>query len=57
LERLHIAIVPVLLGAGERLFEDLPRDLPSQYECVEFEGSPAAAHARIVPKGHNGRRR
>lgn len=47
IDEMHLAIVPVLLGDGERLFEDLGRDLPSRYECVEFVGSKAVAHVRI----------
>jgi hypothetical protein len=42
-----VAIVPILLGAGERLFDD-PADLPARYECVEFESSMAVTHARIA---------
>jgi dihydrofolate reductase len=38
---LHVA--PVLLGAGERLFEDLDGG-PSGYEAVELVSSPAVAH-------------
>ena len=42
-DELHIAIVPALLGSGERLFEGLER-APEAYECAEFASSPAAAH-------------
>jgi dihydrofolate reductase len=43
IDELHIAISPVLLGSGERLFEwaDL-RALG--YECVEFMGTEKATH-------------
>jgi dihydrofolate reductase len=44
---LHVAIVPVLLGGGERLFENLDGG-PEGYECVEFAGSPSVAHARFA---------
>jgi dihydrofolate reductase len=46
-DELHIVVVPVLLGAGVRLFEDLDGALDS-YEPVEFVGSPAVAHYRLV---------
>ncbi|MFN2636578.1 MAG: dihydrofolate reductase family protein [Gemmatimonadaceae bacterium] len=43
IDELHVAISPVLLGAGERLFEAV--DLPALgYECVQFVGSEKATH-------------
>jgi dihydrofolate reductase len=45
-DEMHVAIVPVLLGSGERLFDHL--DGPVGYECVEFVKSPAVAHARFA---------
>ena len=43
IDELHIAISPVLLGNGERLFEGVDmRELG--YECVQFVGSEEAAH-------------
>lgn len=43
IDELHIAIAPVLLGRGERLFEDV--DLRALgYECVEFAASEKATH-------------
>src|SRR5688572_28678086 len=46
IDELHIAISPVLLGAGERLFEGVNlRDLG--YECVQFVPSDNATHVVI----------
>jgi dihydrofolate reductase len=42
-DELHVAVVPVLLGGGERLFDDLG-GATSGLECVEFAGSARAAH-------------
>jgi len=42
-DEMHIAIASVLLGSGERLFEEV--DLRSLgYECVEFVASEKATH-------------
>jgi dihydrofolate reductase len=49
LDELHVAIVPVLLGSGERLFDKLDGG-EQGYECVEFVGSSAVAHARFSRK-------
>ena len=43
IDELHIAIAPVLLGSGARLFDGLD-ELPSGYECVQFTPSSKAAH-------------
>jgi dihydrofolate reductase len=51
-DELHVAIAPILLGSGERLFDNLLSDNPELwpvgYECAEFVGSPAVVHARFV---------
>jgi dihydrofolate reductase len=47
-DEMHVAIAPILLGGGERLFDHLDEAFRARYECVEFAGSPKAAHARIV---------
>ena len=44
---MHLAYMPLLLGSGERLFENL-EDVPSGYEVAEFVGTPAALHVRVV---------
>jgi len=44
---LHVVIVPVLLGKGERLFAGFGGG-PEGYECVEFAASPAVAHLRFA---------
>jgi dihydrofolate reductase len=49
-DELHLAIVPVLLGDGERLFEHLGDDFAARYECVEFVSSPAVAHVRLAKR-------
>jgi dihydrofolate reductase len=46
-DELHVAIVPVLLGAGERLFEDLA-GVAGSYECSELVSSPFVSHVRLV---------
>jgi len=46
-DELHVAIVPIFLGAGERLFDHLDGG-PFGYECVELVSSPWMTHARFV---------
>jgi dihydrofolate reductase len=48
IDELHLALVPLLLGNGERLFDDLGDDLHDRYGCVEYVASPRAAHALIA---------
>ncbi len=45
-DELHIAIAPVLLGAGERLFDGLG-GVEDRYECVEFVSTANVMHARL----------
>jgi dihydrofolate reductase len=47
IDELHVPIVPLLLGGGERLFDDLG-DLQGRYEVAEVVSSPAVAHFRLV---------
>jgi hypothetical protein len=46
IDEIHLAIVPILLGSGERLFDHLDGG-PEGYECVEFVSSPSVAHLRF----------
>ncbi len=46
-DELHVAIVPILLGAGERLFDDLGPAIDG-YECEELVSSHAVAHVRLT---------
>jgi dihydrofolate reductase len=48
LDEMHVAVSPVLLGDGERLFAGLG-ELPG-YECVEVVSSPRAAHFLLARK-------
>lgn len=43
---MHIAVVPMLLGSDERVFEDTDAAALG-YECVEFASSPAVSHVRL----------
>lgn len=47
IDDLHVAIVPILLGGGERLFDNLD-GVPAGYECVEPASSPSVAHVRLA---------
>jgi dihydrofolate reductase len=47
IDEMHLAIVPILLGSGERLFDHLDGG-PIGYECVELIGSPSVVHARLA---------
>lgn len=46
IDDMHLVIVPILLGRGERLFDHLDGG-PDGYECVEFISSPSVAHVRF----------
>jgi hypothetical protein len=46
-DELHIAIAPVLLGAGERLFDGI--DLPALgFRCTQHVGTPLATHVVLT---------
>lgn len=53
IDELHIAISPVLLGRGERLFEGTDMRALG-YECVQFVASPKATHVVLRRQGHTG---
>lgn len=46
-DELHLAIVPALLGDGERLFDGLG-PVTERYRVSEFVGTIAALHVRLV---------
>jgi len=50
IDQMHLVIVPVLLGRGERLFDDVG-DSAGNYRCVEHVSSPAVTHVRITRIG------
>jgi dihydrofolate reductase len=46
-DEMAVHVTPILLGGGERLFEDVG-DVLAGYECVELASSPAVAHFTYV---------
>ena len=50
IDEMHLAIVPVLLGSGERLFDDLGSS-SGHYRCVDHVSSPTVTHFRIERTG------
>ena len=49
IDEMHLAIAPILLGAGERLFDDV--NLPALgYECEQFVTSERATHVVLRRK-------
>jgi len=46
-DEMHVVIVPILLGRGERLFANLAGG-PEGMECAEFVASPSVAHVRFT---------
>jgi dihydrofolate reductase len=50
IDEMHVAISPVLLGSGERLFADI--DMPSLgFRCVEHVGTQRATHLVLRKAG------
>src|SRR5258706_15262781 len=45
-DELHLAVVPIVLGAGERLLDGLGG--LDGYECVELVSSPSVAPVRLT---------
>ena len=50
IDEIHFAIAPILLGGGERLFDDDVRGIEQRYRCTEFVGTSGATHVRLVRK-------
>ncbi len=48
-DELHLVLVPILLGHGERIFEGL-HGVQDRYEVAEFIPSKTVSHVRIVKK-------
>lgn len=48
-DELHLVQVPILIGAGERIFEG-EAGLDERYEVAEFVPSKSVSHVRIVKK-------
>ncbi|MEC4019805.1 dihydrofolate reductase family protein [Streptomyces sp. H27-D2] len=46
-DEMHVVIAPIMIGAGERLFDNLDGAL-ERYECVEMVSSKAVTHARLT---------
>jgi len=44
---LELAVVPIVLGRGERLFENLEK-AAGDYHAAELACSPRVAHIRLV---------
>lgn len=47
IDEFHLAMVPVFLGQGERLFDNLDGG-PTGYKCIEFVNSPSVIHLRYA---------
>lgn len=50
-DEMHLVVVPLLLGAGERLFGNIDR-IEDRYECVEHVSSPSVVHLRLESTDH-----
>jgi dihydrofolate reductase len=49
-DEMEIHVVPLFLGGGSRLFDNLNGG-PAGYECVSLVSSPAVAHFTYVRTG------
>ncbi len=52
IDEMHLVVVPILLGSGERLFDDLGPST-GNYRFVEHVCSPAVIHVRIARTGRD----
>jgi dihydrofolate reductase len=52
IDAMHLAVAPILIGRGERLFDD-DNGGPVGYECVEFVASRAVMHLRFARAARN----
>jgi dihydrofolate reductase len=52
IDEMHLTIVPILLGSGERLFDDLGTST-ANYRCVEQVSSATVTHVRIARTGRD----
>jgi dihydrofolate reductase len=52
IDEIHLAIVPILLGNGERLFDNLNGGAVG-YQCVELVASPSVMHVRVARAAPN----
>ena len=50
IDEMHVAIAPILLGGGTRLFDNLEGGV-IEYECVEMISAPNVVHARFGRSG------
>jgi len=48
-DEMHLVLVPILFGSGERIFEGLD-GLEERYEVAEFIPSKTVSHVRVVRK-------
>ena len=48
IDEIHYAVAPILLGGGERLFDDDLHGIERLYACAEVVSSPGATHVRLV---------
>jgi dihydrofolate reductase len=53
IDEMHLAVAPVLLGEGERIFDGLPAGI-SGYSCSGLTCSAGIAHARIIRTPESG---
>jgi dihydrofolate reductase len=47
-DEMDVAVVPLLLGTGERLFDNFDAGRPEGYHGVELVASPSVAHVRLT---------